>query len=125
MTKIAEAPLAAASSVQQVLDKIRAFVDSAVAMAQDGLTISEFGELTVALLRVTIASVDSIPIDGPSKKAWVLEAVAMLYDSVADKVIPLPLYPLWLLVRSPVRSLVLAVAGGAIESILPLVRLAK
>lgn len=125
MTKIAEAPLAAASSVQQVLDKIRAFVDSAVAMAQDGLTISEFGELTVALLKVTIASVDSIPIDGPSKKAWVLEAVAMLYDSVADKVIPLPLYPLWLLVRSPVRSLVLAVAGGAIESILPLVRLAK
>lgn len=125
MTKIAEAPLAAASSVQQVLDKIRAFVDSAVSMAQDGLTISEFGELTVALLRVTIASVDSIPIDGPSKKAWVLEAVAMLYDSVADKVIPLPLYPLWLLVRSPVRSLVLAVAGGAIESILPLVRLAK
>lgn len=125
MTKIAEAPLAAASSVQQVLDKIRAFVDSAVAMAQDGLTVSEFGELTVALLKVTIASVDSIPIDGPSKKAWVLEAVAMLYDSVADKVIPLPLYPLWLLVRSPVRSLVLAVAGGAIESILPLVRLAK
>lgn len=125
MTKIAEAPLAAASSVQQVLDKIRAFVDSAVSMAQDGLTISEFGELTVALLKVTIASVDSIPIDGPSKKAWVLEAVAMLYDSVADKVIPLPLYPLWLLVRSPVRSLVLAVAGGAIESILPLVRLAK
>lgn len=125
MTKIAEAPLAAASSVQQVLDKIRAFVDSAVSMAQDGLTISEFGELTVALLKVTIASVDSIPIDGPSKKAWVLEAVAMLYDSVADNVIPLPLYPLWLLVRSPVRSLVLAVAGGAIESILPLVRLAK
>lgn len=125
MTKIAEAPLAAASSVQQVLDKIRAFVDSAVTLAQDGLTISEFGELTVALLRVTIASVDSIPIDGPSKKAWVLEAVAMLYDSVADKVIPLSLYPLWLLVRSPVRSLVLAVAGGAIESILPLVRLAK
>lgn len=122
---IAEAPLAAAGSVQQVLDKIRAFIDSAVTLAQGGLTISEFGELAVSLLRVTIDAVDSIPIDGPAKKAWVLEAVAMLYDAVADKVIPAPLYPLWLLVRSPVRSLALAVAGGAIESILPLVRLAK
>lgn len=122
---VAEAPLAAANSVQQVLDKIRAFIDSAVTMAQDGLTLSEFGELSVALLRVTIAAVDSIPIDGAAKKAWVLEAISLLYDAVADKVIPAPLYPLWLLVRSPVRSLVLAVAGGAIESILPLVRLSK
>lgn len=122
---IAEAPMAAAGSVSQVLDKIRAFIDSSVAMAQDGLSISEFGELVVALLRVTVDAVDSIPIDGPSKKAWVLEAVALLYDAVADKAIPTPVYPLWLLVRSPVRSLVLAVASGAIESILPLVRLVK
>lgn len=122
---VAEAPLAAANSVQQVLDKIRAFIDSAVVMAQDGLTLSEFGELAVAMLRVTTAAVDSIPIDGPAKKAWVLEAISLLYDAVADKVIPAPLYPIWLLVKSPVRSLVLAVAGGAIESILPLVRLAK
>lgn len=122
---VAEAPLAAAGSVQQVLDKIRAFIDSAIVMAQDGLTLSEFGELAVALLRVTISAVDSIPIDGPSKKAWVLEAIGLLFDAVADKVIPLPLYPVWLLVKSPVKSLVLAVAGGAVESILPLVRLTK
>lgn len=122
---VAEAPLAAANSVSQVLDKIRAYIDSAIAMSQDGLTISEFGELTVALLRVTVSAVDSIPIDGPAKKAWVLEAVALLYDAVADKVIPLPLYPVWVLVRSPVRSLVLAVASGAIESILPIVRMIK
>lgn len=120
---VSEAPLAAAGSVSQVLDKIRAFIDSAVSMSQDGLTISEFGELAVALLRVTVESVDSIPIDGPAKKAWVLEAVGLLYDAVADKAIPLPLYPVWVLVRSPVRSLVLAVASGAIESILPIVRM--
>lgn len=122
---VAEAPLAAAGSVQQVLDKIRAFIDSAIVMAQDGLTLSEFGELSVALLRVTIDAVDSIPIDGPSKKAWVLEAIGLLFDAVADKVIPLPIYPIWILLRSPVKSLVLAVAGGAVESLLPLVRLAK
>ena len=119
---IAEQPLAAAASVSQVLEKIRAFVATAQSVAADGLTIGEFAELSVALLRVTIEAVESIPIDGPSKKAWVLEGIAMLFDAVADKAIPLALYPVWVLVRQPVRSLVLAVAGGAVESILPLVR---
>lgn len=119
---IAEQPLAAAASVSQVLEKIRAFVATAQAVAADGLTIGEFAELAVALLRVTIEAVESIPIDGPAKKAWVLEGIAMLFDAVADKAIPLALYPLWVLVRQPVRSLVLAVAGGAVESILPLIR---
>lgn len=119
---IAEQPLAAAASVSQVLEKIRAFVATAQSVAADGLTIGEFAELSVALLRVTIEAVESIPIDGPSKKAWVLEGIAMLFDAVADKAIPLALYPVWVLVRQPVRSLVLAVAGGAVESILPLIR---
>lgn len=119
---IAEAPLAAAASVSQVLEKIRAFVATAQSVAADGLTIGEFAELSVSLIRVTVEAVDSIPIDGPAKKAWVLEGIALLFDAVADRAIPIAVYPVWLLIRSPVRSLVLAVAGGAIESILPLVR---
>lgn len=120
---IAEAPLAAAQSASQVLDKIRAFVATAQSVAVDGLTIGEFAELAVALLRVTTEAVDSIPIDGPAKKMWVLEGIGVLFDAVADKAIPMALYPVWILVRQPVRGLVLAVAGGAIESLLPLVRL--
>jgi hypothetical protein len=122
---IAEAPVAAAGGVTQVLDKIRAFVATAQTVASDGLTLGEFAELTVALLRVTIDAVDSIPIDGPAKKQWVLEGVAMLFDAVADRAVPMAAYPIWILVRPAVRSLVLAVAGGAVESILPLVRLVK
>jgi hypothetical protein len=122
---IAEAPIAAAGGVTQVLDKIRAFVATAQTVASDGLTLGEFAELTVALLRVTIDAVDSIPIDGPAKKQWVLEGVGMLFDAVADKAVPMAVYPVWILVRPAVRSLVLAVAGGAVESILPLVRLVK
>jgi|688.fasta_scaffold242393_6 hypothetical protein len=120
--KVSEAPLAAAESVSQVLEKIRAFVASAKLASKDGITISEFAELSVSLLKTAMAAVESIPIDGPSKKVWVLEAIGLLFDAVADKAIPFPVYPLWVLVRPAVRSLVLAIAGGAVEAILPLVR---
>jgi hypothetical protein len=120
--KVSEAPLAAADSVSQVLEKIRAFVASAKLASKDGITISEFAELSVSLLKTAMAAVESIPIDGPSKKVWVLEAIGLLFDAVADKAIPFPVYPLWVLVRPAVRSLVLAIAGGAVEAILPLVR---
>jgi hypothetical protein len=117
---ISEVPVAAADSVSQVLEKIRAYVASCQALAADGITVSEFAEMAVGLLRVSMAAVESIPIDGPSKKAWVLDAVAMLFDGVADKVIPTVAWPVWLLVRPAVRSLVLAAAGGAVEAILPI-----
>lgn len=119
---ISEAPIAAAGNVAQVLDKIRAYVASAQSLASDGITLSEFSELAVGLLRVTMAAVESIPIDGPSKKAWVLEAIAMLFDSTADKLIPIVLWPAWIVFKPAVRSLVLAAAGGAVEAILPLLR---
>lgn len=117
---ISEAPVAAANNMSQVLDKIRAYVASCQSLAADGITFSEFSEMAVGLLRVTMAAVDSIPIDGPSKKAWVLEAVAMLFDNVADKMIPTLAYPLWVILKPGIRSLVLAAASGAVEAILPI-----
>jgi hypothetical protein len=48
--------------------------------------------------------------------------VAHLFDAVADQAVPAAVYPLWLIVRFPIRSLVLAIASGAIEQLLPLVR---
>lgn len=117
---ISDAPIAAANNVATVLDKIRAYVASCQGLAQDGITISEFAEMAVGLLRVSMAAVDSIPLDGPSKKAWVLDAVALLFDTVADKAIPMVAYPVWILVRPAVRQLVLAAAGGAVEAILPI-----
>lgn len=119
---ISSAPIAASQDLLSVADKIRAFISKAKEKAAGGLTVSEFAELTVALLRVVMASVDSLPDDGEQKKRWVIEAVAMLFDALADKLVPTMAWPIWLVVRGSVRSLVLMAASGAIESMLPLIR---
>jgi hypothetical protein len=117
-----QGPVFAASGLPGVADKVRAFIAAASSAASGGISVAEFGELTVALLRVAMAAVDSLPDDGAAKKAWVLEAVGLLFDSVADKCVPMLAYPVWLVVRPAVRSLVLMAAAGAIEAMLPLVR---
>ena len=119
---ISSAPVTATQDLPKVGDKIKAFIAKARERAADGLTVSEFAELTVALLRVVMAAVDSLPDDGEQKKKWVLDAVAMLFDALADKAVPTMAWPIWLVVRGSVRSLVLMAAAGAIESMLPLIR---
>lgn len=106
-----------------IYGKVDAFVLSARAKAADGLTWAEFGELLVALVRLLVESLDAVSVlTGPQKKAMVLEAVGLLFDAVADRAVPAYLYPLWLLARPAVRQLVVALAAGAVEQILPLVR---
>jgi len=119
---ISAAPLQAASDLPSLAEKVRAFISIAKVKAADGLTVAEFGELAVALLRVAIAAADAIPVDGAERKAFVLNAVGLLFDEVADKCVPFMAWPIWLIVRPAVRSLVLLAAAGAIESLLPLVR---
>ena len=120
---IAEAPVAAASSVAGMFDKVRAYIATAQSAAADGLTWAEFGELMVALVRLLVESLDAVSVlTGPQKKAMILEAVGLLFDAVADQAVPAYLYPLWLLARPAVRQLVVALAAGAVEQILPLVR---
>lgn len=119
---ISSAPITVASNLYTVADKIAAFIAAARSAAADGLTVSEFGELTVALLKTVMAALDSLPEEGAAKKAWALEAVGLLFDAVADKAVPLVLYPVWVIARPTIRQLVLLAAAGAIESLLPLVR---
>jgi hypothetical protein len=59
---------------------------------------------------------------GEAKKAMVLEAAGRLFDAIADKAVPRSLWLVWLMVRPAVRSLVLALAAGAVEQVLPMVR---
>jgi hypothetical protein len=122
---ISSAPAHAASDVAEVTEKISAFIAVARVKARDGLTVAEFGELTVALMRIVIAAVDVLAIDGSRRKEVVLEAVAALFDAVADKAVPTLAWPVWLIVRPTVRQLVLLAAAGAVESLLPLVRIAS
>jgi len=123
---ITTVPITEAVDQPGLLDKITTYIASAKVAAADGLTWSEFGELLLALLRIVVSDLDSVAtLSGKEKKALALDAVARLFDAVADYAIPVTLYPIWLVARPAVWSLVLAVAGGVIEQLLPLVRLAR
>lgn len=121
---IADAPTAVAESLDDgLLSKIEAFVSAAKSMSAGGITWSEFGELMLSLLKLVVTFLDSVSLmTGAEKKALAVMAVAKLFDAVADKAVPGAAWPLWVLVRPAVRSLVLAIASGSIESMLPLVR---
>jgi hypothetical protein len=119
---ISSAPIAATTDLLSLADKVRAFVATAKSAAAGGVTVSEFAELTVSLLKIAMAAADAIPVDGADRKVFVLNAVGLLFDSVADKAIPPLAWPVWLIVRPAARQLLLLVASGAIESLLPLVR---
>jgi len=123
---ITTVPITEAVDQPGLLDKITTYIASAKVAAADGLTWSEFGELLLALLRLVVSALDSVAtLSGREKKAMALDAVARLFDAVADYAVPVTLYPIWLVARPAVRSLVLALAGGVIEQLLPLVRLAR
>ncbi|NDC63469.1 MAG: hypothetical protein EBZ59_05665 [Planctomycetia bacterium] len=119
---ISTAPVQAAGDLASFADKVRAFIVIARRKAQNGLTVAEFGELMIALLQLAVAAADVLPHTGEERKSFVLEAVAVLFDTCADYCVPTLAYPLWLVVRPAVRSLVLAIASGAVEALLPVVR---
>lgn len=119
---VSDAPVAAAQPFLSLEEQLRAFVATAKVKAHDGLTVSELAELIVAVMRLAIATVDSIPVDGAARKAFVLNAVAFVFDALADKVVPLVAWPFWIVLRPTVRIIVLAAASGAVEVLLPLVR---
>ena len=123
---ITTVPITEAVDQPGLLDKITTYIAAAKVAAADGLTWSEFGELLLALLRLVVAALDSVAtLSGKEKKAMTIDAVARLFDAVADYAVPVTLYPIWLVARPAVRSLVLALAGGVLEQLLPLVRLAR
>jgi hypothetical protein len=119
-----DAPVTVAENLDGgLLAKIKAFVETAKSAAADGLTWAEFGDLMLALLRLVVAGLDvANGLTGAAKKALALEAVASLFDAVADRAVPPLAYPIWVLARPAVRALVLALASGAVEQVLPLVR---
>jgi len=110
---------------EQLQTAVLTFIASARLKAAGGLTVSEFGSLTVEVIRLAVAGLDTIhTLDGPGKKAWALACVSTLFDAVADSCVPLLARPIWWIVRPAVRTLVLSAAGGALEQILTLTRAA-
>jgi hypothetical protein len=123
---ISDAPVTAAGGEATLMAQVAAFLKVAKAKSADGITWAEFGELLVALLRLSVETLDAVlGMSGSEKKALVLEAVAALFDQLADKAVPVVVWPVWILARPAIRALVLAIASGAIEIVLPLTRAAE
>jgi hypothetical protein len=123
---IVETSMAAAEPHDDLAARVGAFLQAAKDSASGGITWQEFGALLVALLRLVVSALDTMPkLSGPEKKDVAVGAVAALFDLVASKAVPLPVSALWVLCRPSVRALILALASGAIDQLLPLVRSAK
>lgn len=116
------APAAAAENQTNIAAAVTAYIETAKSVASDGLTWSEFGHLLTGLLRLAVRLADSLQASGPERKAIVLTAAAALFDAVAASCVPLVATPVWIFARASVRALVLALASGAVEVLLPLVR---
>lgn len=115
--------VAVSQNLHAIVTQLSAFLSSARTQAASGMTWQRFGELLVQLLHQAVTSLDAISgLTGPEKKALVLTAVASLFDSVADRCVPLTLYPFWSVIRPATRTLVLAIASGAVESMIPITR---
>ena len=120
---VADAPLAAARPFSDIADKVTAFLVTARVSAKDGLTWGEFGMLVAALVRLSVETLDATKgLTGEEKRAIVLEAVGVLFDSLAVLCVPYGMYPFWYIIRPAARSLVVAIAAGTIETLLPLLR---
>jgi hypothetical protein len=114
---------ASGDNLYAIVTQVSAFLTAARTQAASGMTWQKFGQLLLDLLHQAVTALDAVSgLTGPEKKTLVLTAVASLFDSVADRCVPLTLYPFWSIIRPATRTLVLAIASGAIESLLPITR---
>jgi hypothetical protein len=109
----------------QLQSAVLALIAGARLKSAGGLTVSEFGSLTVEVIRLAVAGLDTMDRwTGAEKKSWALSCVGNLFDTVADSCVPTLAWPVWFILRPAVRTLVLSAAGGALEQILVLTRAA-
>ena len=117
-----DASLTPETQIDTLAEKVRGYIVAARLKARDGLTVSELSELIVSAMRIAIAALDSIPVDGAQRKAIVIAFVGDMFDEFSDKVVPLVAWPVWIVAKPTVRIVALAVASGATEALLHIVR---
>ena len=102
---------------------VTAFLAAAREQAKDGLTWTEFGRLLVQLLYIAVAGLEAVSsLTGPQKRDVAITAAAVLFDTLADKAVPVAAWPAWVIVRPATRLLVLSLAAGAVEALLRISR---
>lgn len=114
--------IAKAETVPGLHQRVTSYVASVRAKVSDGLTVAEFCDLTLGGMRLAIACVDELSVDGPQKKQMVIDLAGSFFDEFGHLLVPPFLRPTWWLFSAAVRSLVLSLAAGAVEALLPLIR---
>ena len=105
------------------LEQIAAFLDAVRTRARDGITVSDLTQSTVDAMRLTINLLETVNgMTGDQKKAEVMKLVAYVFDTFSDACVPVLAKPVWWIVKPAVRLLVMQVASGMVESLLPMVR---
>lgn len=113
----------AADNITTFSAQVTVFLSSAQEKARDGLTWSEFGRLFVELINLVVRGLDAITtLTGPQKREVAIAAVATLFDTFADKCVPIVAWPAWLIIRPAVRLLLISMAAGAVEALLKISR---
>lgn len=107
------------------LKQIEEFLTVIRARAADGITVSDLAQLTLGGMRLAIALLDGVTMPGADKKVEVLKLVAYLFDQFSDACVPFVAKPVWWMVKPAVRALIISLASGAVEFLLPVVRSAK
>jgi hypothetical protein len=113
----------AEESIANVSARLNVFFASAREQAKDGLSWQEFGRLLVQLLWMAVEGLDAVSsLTGPQKREVAVTAAAVLFDTLADKAVPVAAWPAWMLLRPATRLLVLSLAAGAVEALLRISR---
>lgn len=109
----------------EILTQIEEFLTVTRARVKDGITVADLSQITLGGMRLVIGLLDQVSMPGADKKAEVLKLVAYLFDNFADSCVPFLSQPVWWMVKPVVRSLVLSIASGAVEFLLPVVRASR
>ena len=109
----------------QYLSQIEKFLIDIRYRASGGLTVAELAQSTADGMRLAMSLLDTVvSMTGEEKKAEVLKLVAYLFDQFSDACVPMLAKPAWWIVKPAVRALILSVASGLVEALLPTVRVA-
>ena len=121
---ISARPLLIASEKTGLHDKVTAYIAAVREKVTDGLTVAELVELTIGAMRLAIAALDELDMAGEAKRQIVADLAASLFDEFGPLLVPPMLRPVWWIVAPTLRAFVIAAAAGAVDGLLPLVRIA-
>lgn len=107
------------------LDQIAAFLAKVRERAANGTTVSELTQSTVDAMRLVMTLLEAVnSMTGAEKKAEVLKLVLFVFDTYSDACVPLLARPFWWAAKPIVRSVIVQVASGLVESLLANMRAA-